>query len=51
MADEFSGLPGAGELLDQTDIDALIAEAMDEPYDIIYDPEGNKVKTQKGTRI
>jgi flagellar motor switch protein FliM len=51
MADEFSGLPGAGELLDQTDIDALIAEAMDEPDEIIYDPEGNKVKTQKGTRI
>lgn len=42
---------GDGELLDQTDIDALIAEAMDESDEIIYDPEGNKVKTQKGTRI
>ncbi len=43
--------PLDGELLDQTDIDALIAEAMDEPEEIIYDPEGNKVRTQKGTRI
>lgn len=41
----------SSELLNQTDIDALIAEAMDEPDEIIYDPEGNKVKTQKGTRI
>lgn len=40
-----------GELLNQTDIDALIQEAMEEPEEIIYDPEGNKVKTQKGTRI
>lgn len=40
-----------GELLNQTDIDALIAEAMEEPDEIIYDPEGNKVKTPKGTRI
>lgn len=40
-----------GELLNQTDIDALIAEAMEEPEEIIYDPEGNKVKTPKGTRI
>ncbi|MDQ8185949.1 flagellar motor switch protein FliM [Pelagicoccus sp. SDUM812002] len=40
-----------GELLNQTDIDALIQEAMEEPEEIIYDPEGNKVKTPKGTRI
>ncbi|MDQ8202540.1 FliM/FliN family flagellar motor switch protein [Pelagicoccus sp. SDUM812003] len=40
-----------GELLNQTDIDALIAEAMEEPEEIIYDPEGNKVKAPKGTRI
>lgn len=40
-----------GELLNQTDIDALISEAMEEPEEIIYDPEGNKVKTPKGTRI
>ncbi len=55
MADEPQNNPGdeevPGELLNQTDIDALIAEAMDEPDEIIYDPEGNKVKTQKGTRI
>lgn len=40
-----------GELLNQTDIDALIQEAMEEPEEIIYDPEGVKVKTPKGTRI
>ena len=51
MADDFQDVSGEGELLDQTDIDALISEAMDEPDEIIYDPEGNKVKTQKGTRI
>ena len=52
MADEPNNeLPGEGELLDQTDIDALIAEAMDEPDEIIYDPEGNKVTAAKGTRI
>jgi len=43
--------PEPAELLNQTDIDALIAEAMDEPEEIIYDPEGNKVKAQQGTRI
>ncbi|EDY85112.1 flagellar motor switch protein FliM, putative [Verrucomicrobiia bacterium DG1235] len=47
MADD----PTEGELLNQTDIDALIQEAMEEPEEIIYDPEGNKVKTPKGTRI
>ena len=47
--DDYDAIPG--ELLDQTDIDALIAEAMDEPDEIIYDPEGNKVRTPKGTRI
>lgn len=51
MSDDNADSLGEGELLDQTDIDALIAEAMDEPDEIIYDPEGNKVKTQKGTRI
>ncbi|MEM9158815.1 MAG: flagellar motor switch protein FliM [Verrucomicrobiota bacterium] len=49
--DEQNRDPETGELLNQTDIDALIAEAMEEPDEIIYDPEGNKVKTQKGTRI
>ncbi|MBC2606013.1 flagellar motor switch protein FliM [Pelagicoccus albus] len=48
MADEEQE---EGELLNQTDIDALIQEAMEEPEEIIYDPEGNKVKTPKGTRI
>lgn len=51
MPDEPQDQPDEGELLDQTDIDALIAEAMDEPDEIIYDPEGNKVRTLKGTRI
>ncbi len=51
MADENSQDPTEGELLNQTDIDALIQEAMEEPEEIIYDPEGNKVKTPKGTRI
>ena len=48
MADEEQD---EGELLNQTDIDALIQEAMEEPEEIIYDPDGNKVKTPKGTRI
>lgn len=53
MSDEEEDLnsPEPGELLDQTDIDALIAEAMDEPDEVIYDPEGNKVTTAHGTRI
>ncbi|OUW15926.1 MAG: flagellar motor switch protein FliM, partial [Opitutales bacterium TMED158] len=51
MPDESQDLPGEGELLDQTDIDALIAEAMDEPDEIIYDPMGNKINAPKGTRI
>lgn len=51
MADNGQDGLTEGELLDQTDIDALIQEAMEEPDEIIYDPEGNKVKTTKGTRI
>lgn len=55
MAKDFDDLDddgmSASELLNQTDIDALIAEAMEEPDEVIYDPEGNKVKTPKGTRI
>lgn len=51
MPDDPQDFPGEGELLDQTDIDALIAEAMDEPDEIIYDPQGNKITTSKGTRI
>jgi len=51
MPDEPQDMPDEGELLDQTDIDALIAEALDEPDEIIYDPEGIKVRTLKGTRI
>ncbi len=51
MPDEPEDESLDGELLDQTDIDALIVEAMDEPEEIIYDPEGNKVRTQKGPRI
>ncbi|MBK1878439.1 flagellar motor switch protein FliM [Pelagicoccus mobilis] len=51
MADEEQNGANEGELLNQTDIDALIQEAMEEPEEIIYDPEGNKVKTPKGTRI
>lgn len=49
--DDFMDGMSASELLNQTDIDALIAEAMEEPDEIIYDPEGNKVKTPRGTRI
>lgn len=51
MRDEEQDDLNEGELLNQTDIDALIAEAMEEPEEIIYDPEGVKVKTPKGTRI
>lgn len=51
MSDDEQEQPEEGELLDQTDIDALIAEALDEPEEIIFDPEGNKVRTLKGTRI
>jgi len=51
MPNEPQDMPDEGEFLDQTDIDALIAEALDEPDEIIYDPEGNKVRTMKGTRI
>jgi len=51
MADDEQNGANEGELLNQTDIDALIQEAMEEPEEIIYDPEGNKVKTPKGTRI
>ena len=51
MSDDDDDNVNPGELLNQTDIDALIAEAMEEPEEIIYDPEGNKVKTPKGTRI
>ncbi|MCH6255836.1 flagellar motor switch protein FliM [Puniceicoccaceae bacterium K14] len=40
-----------GELLDQSDIDALISEAVDEPDEIIYNPEGVRIAAPKGTRI
>ena len=51
MPEEPQDMPDDGEFLDQKDIDALIAEASDEPEQIIYDPDGNKVRTMKGTRI
>lgn len=47
--EEVDGM--TGELLDQSDIDALISEAVDEPDEIIYSPEGVRVATPKGTRI
>jgi len=53
MADEEENQEeeSGSELLNQTDIDALIAEAVDEPEETIYDPEGRKLTTTKGTRI
>ena len=51
MADDEQEDFNEGELLNQTDIDALIQEAMEEPEELIYDADGNKVKTPKGTRI
>lgn len=50
MADEEEdGM--TGELLDQSDIDALISEAVDEPDEIIYTPDGVRVPAPKGVRI
>lgn len=42
---------GGSELLNQTDIDALIAEAVDEPEEVVFDPEGRRVASSKGARI
>ncbi len=51
MSDDPQEEASEGELLDQTDIDALIAEALDEPDQIVYDPDGNLLTTNKGARV
>jgi flagellar motor switch protein FliM len=51
MSDDPQEVASEGELLDQNDIDALIAEALDEPDEIVYDPHGNLILSQKGARV
>ena len=51
MSDDPQEEASEGELLDQNDIDALIAEALDEPDEIVYDPDGNLILSQKGARV
>ena len=51
MSDDPQEEASEGELLDQTDIDALIAEALDEPDQIVYDPDGNLLISNKGARV
>ena len=51
MSDDPQEEASEGELLDQNDIDALIAEALDEPDQIVYDPDGNLLISNKGARV
>ena len=51
MSDDPQEEASEGELLGQTDIDALIAEALDEPDQVVYDPDGNLLITHKGARV